>query len=92
MHTCAYTHCLEVLFVCVWVRKAKYILTTFLAFPGGMLAVNYLDATQKDFSISYQYLNTSNGLIHNTIQYRSIQGSDNWLKGKGSKNTIMFMN
>jgi len=46
------------------------------------LAVNYLDATQTDFGISYQYINTSDEMINNTVQYRAIQGSDNWLRGK----------
>ena len=53
-----------------------------LAFPDGILAVNYLDAAQEDFGISYQIVDTSNNMIANTIQYRSIQGSDNWLRSK----------
>ena len=53
-----------------------------VAFPGGILAVNYLDAAQEDFGISYQFVNVTGGMINNTIQYRSIQGSVNWLKGK----------
>ena len=52
----------------------------YVAFPNGILAINYLDSTQKDFSISYQYVNINNGMINNTIQYHSIQGNDNWLK------------
>ena len=60
----------------------------FLAFPGGILAVNYLDAAQEDFGISYQFVNTTDGMIDNTIQYRSIQGSDNWLRSKDCVNII----
>ena len=52
------------------------------AVDGGVLAVNYLDAAQEDFGISYQIVDTSGGMIGNTIQYRSIQGSDNWLRSK----------
>ena len=55
---------------------------SFLAFPGGVLTVNYLDAAQEDFGISYQFVNTTGGVIDNIIQYRSIQGSDNWLRSK----------
>ena len=53
-----------------------------VAFPGGILAVNYLDAAQEDFGISYQFMNVTSGMINNTIQYRSIQGSVNWLRSK----------
>ena len=53
-----------------------------VAFPGGILAVNYLDAAQEDFGISYQFVNITSAVIDNTIQYRSIQGSSNWLRSK----------
>ena len=53
-----------------------------VAFPGGILAVNYLNAAQEDIGISYQFVNVTGGMIDNTIQYRSIQGSDEWLQSK----------
>ena len=58
------------------------LLQSCLAFPGGVLTVNYLNAAQEDFGISYQFVDTSGGMINNTIQYRSVQGSDNWLLSK----------
>ena len=51
-----------------------------VAFPGGVLAVNYLDAAQNAFGISYQFIDTTGGMINNTVQYRTIRGSDNWLR------------
>ena len=79
MYVCMYIHCL---YVCIYLSTGCHYYILFIAFPEGVLAVNYLDAAQEDFGISYQFVNTTGGMIDNTIQYRSIQGSDNWLRSK----------
>ncbi|XP_065883725.1 uncharacterized protein [Dysidea avara] len=60
---------------------AEGLTITDVATPGGILAVNYLDANNDDFGISYQILNTSTGTIQNSVTYRTITGSINWLRG-----------
>ena len=54
------------------------------------MAVSYLDAAQEDFGISYQFVNTTGGVIENTIQYRSIQGSDKWLRSEDCVDIINY--
>jgi len=72
------------LYVMVYIINNIVILCLYnlLATPNGILAVNYLDANHDDFGISYQILNTSNDTIQNSVTYRTITGSINWLRSK----------
>jgi len=78
----------ELIFLPCWnlfglIELIVFVVDPSLAFPGGVLAINYLGNVQTtNFGISYQIVNITGNEIGNTIQYRSITGNVNWLKGK----------
>jgi len=67
--------------VCLFILFSV-IYFVFLVIPNGILAVNYLDANNDDFGISYQILDITGGIFHNNATYRTITGNINWLRRK----------